>query len=329
MPDDDLTSEGTILGTLAYMPPEQERGEPVDPRADVYAIGAMLWELCTLQKLPHSSSNQRRRILRREGIDADLITIIDKAVDADRARRYPDAGELAADLKAFKAGARIAARRYSLPAALAHWTRRHRTLALSAAAAFALALAVGVTYVRNISAERDRADAARQTAQRDLERAQLALLLLEKDLTSAKALWRRGPSTLRNTYCSRVANQTRPAPASRFATRTSPRRRRHHRRNARVHRHDSVSSPARPRARARNCTARLALRPARDQVIRRDRDEHGRATPRGIPAHGCHRGLLVAGRGSTRSTSDLFHLTEDGPVLIARGIRSTPATIAC
>jgi WD40 repeat protein len=186
--DSDLTSVGTVLGTLAYMPPEQERGEPVDQRADVFAIGAMLWELCTLQKLPHSSSGQRQRILRRAGIDQDLIAIIDKAVDPDRARRYPDASALAADLKAFKAGARIAARRYSLPAMLAHWTRRHRTLALTGAAAAAVAVAGSVLYVRNISAERDLADAARQTAQRELDRAQLAeaSLLVEKDPTSAK-----------------------------------------------------------------------------------------------------------------------------------------------
>src|SRR5690348_13619069 len=41
--DDSLTATGAILGTPAYMPPEQARGEQVDHRADVFAIGAMLW----------------------------------------------------------------------------------------------------------------------------------------------------------------------------------------------------------------------------------------------------------------------------------------------
>src|ERR1044071_5164143 len=62
--DEGLTSAGTVLGTPAYMAPEQARGEPVDQRADVFAIGTMLWELCTLEKLPPAYAGQRRRITR-------------------------------------------------------------------------------------------------------------------------------------------------------------------------------------------------------------------------------------------------------------------------
>jgi WD40 repeat protein len=158
--DDGLTSAGSVLGTPTYMAPEQERGEHVDQRADVFAIGAMLWELCSLQKVPPTEPHLRHRMLRRAGIDRDLITIIDKALDPDPGRRYADAGALAADLKAFKSGVRIAARSYSLFAMLAHWTRRHRTLALSVAAVVAAVLSGIVAYVRNIAIERDRADMA-------------------------------------------------------------------------------------------------------------------------------------------------------------------------
>jgi WD40 repeat protein len=176
------------------MAPEQERGEPVDQRADVYAIGGMLWELCSLQKLPPHFSGQRRRILRNSGIDPDLLTIVEKAVDPDPARRYPNASALAVDLKAFKAGARIAARRYSLWALLGHWTRRHRTLTWSITAIVALALATALFYVRGIATERDRADSSNADAKRARAASEQSLseltlkhaeLLLQSDPTAA------------------------------------------------------------------------------------------------------------------------------------------------
>jgi WD40 repeat protein len=187
--DNDLTATGSILGTPAYMAPEQERGEHVDQRADVFAIGGMLWELCALQRVPPAQLHQRRRILRRAGIDQDLAAIIDKALDPDPARRYPDAGALATDLKAFKSGARIAARRYTLFALLAHWIRRHRALALSVTVAIALATSGIVVFVRNIAAERDRADTALarvEAANNDLT-LERAALLLHTDPTAAVA----------------------------------------------------------------------------------------------------------------------------------------------
>jgi eukaryotic-like serine/threonine-protein kinase len=158
--DSGLTEAGDVLGTPTYMAPEQERGEYVDQRADVYAIGAMLWDLCSLHKLPSVDARQRRRLLRRARIDRDLATIVDKALEPDPDRRYPDAGALAADLKAFTSGARIAARRYSLFAMLGHWMRRHRALAVTIGVALALAVAGAVFYVRSITAERDRVAAS-------------------------------------------------------------------------------------------------------------------------------------------------------------------------
>jgi len=181
--DDELTSAGSVMGTPAYMAPEQHRGGLVDQRADVFAIGAMLWELCVPPTVAAPTTAERHRLLLRAGIDPDLAAIVDKALDPDPARRYPDAGALAADLKAFKAGARIAARRYSLLAILGHWTRRHRRLALAAAAALALALVASVAFVRNITAERDRAD-----HERDRARLSEASALLDKDPARAKDL---------------------------------------------------------------------------------------------------------------------------------------------
>jgi len=188
--DEELTAVGSVLGTPAYLAPEQTRGEHVDQRAAVFAIGAMLWELCSPRKTLPANPAHRHRMLRRSGIDRDLIAIIDKALDPDPAGRYRDAGALAADLKAFKSGARVGARSYSLYATLAHWTRRHRAIALSVTAAIAIAATGIVLYVRNIAAERDRADGALHAARHERDRARLseASQLLENDPNRAKDL---------------------------------------------------------------------------------------------------------------------------------------------
>ena len=184
-PADGLTHTGAVLGTPAYMPPEQARGEPVDQRADVFAIGAMLWELCSLHRLPPGSVGQRRRVLHRAGIDQDLATIILKAVDPDPDRRYPDAGALATDLKAFKAGARIAARRYSLWALLAHWARRHRAAAITIAVATTVSIAGVAFYVHSVNAERERDERARGAVQD--AKATAAVALADKRVADARA----------------------------------------------------------------------------------------------------------------------------------------------
>ena len=197
--DEDLTSTGSVLGTPAYMAPEQKRGEPVDQRADVFAIGTMLWEICAPQKIPPASVHHRRHLLRRAGIDPDLAAIIEKALEPDPLGRYPHAGALAADLKAFKSGTRIAARSYSLPAMLAHWTRRHRALALSTVAAIVIAVTASLVYVRNVAAERDRADTSdavsrRALASADASRASAEASLEQVKLKNAELLLTTDPS---------------------------------------------------------------------------------------------------------------------------------------
>jgi len=199
----DLTVTGSILGTPAYMSPEQGRGDQVDTRSDVYALGAMLYQICTGAVPPADAGAANFRASMRR-VQEDLATIVMKSLAPEPAKRYADASALAADLRAFEAGARIAARSYSLPAALKHWIWHHKGLALSIAIPAAIGVMLGSLALRQIFKERDHAadaqhraevaqasaDQARVAAERDRDRAiwSEASMLLDKDPTKARGL---------------------------------------------------------------------------------------------------------------------------------------------
>jgi tetratricopeptide (TPR) repeat protein len=180
---DDETVAGAVLGTPAYMAPEQARGEAVDERADVYALGAMLYYLLagapprsgtTLREVLAAAATERPRPVteREPATPPDLAAIVEKAMEADPARRYPTAGELAEDLRRFQTGQLVSAHRYSPGELLRRWVRQHRavvTVASVLSLALAAAVAGGFLAVRRqariAEAERDRARVAAAKAE--------------------------------------------------------------------------------------------------------------------------------------------------------------------
>ena len=176
------TDAGTLVGTLAYMAPEQFGGDSddLDVRVDVYSLGVVLHELLT-GALPYDVGRRPvydvARIVRdveprplsagHPHLRGDLSTIVAACLDKDRGRRYSSAAELAADLGRFLAGEPIAASPPSLVAAVKRLVRRHRMAAMAAAAvATTLVLAIVGISTFAVRAERLRqlADEARRHA---------------------------------------------------------------------------------------------------------------------------------------------------------------------
>jgi tetratricopeptide (TPR) repeat protein/predicted Ser/Thr protein kinase len=140
-----LSASGVMVGTPAYMPPEQARGQSdVDARADVYSLGATLYEL--LGGRPPFSGDEVLDVLTRVCEEepaplagaGDLGTIALKCLEKDRARRYATAQALADDLTRWLEGEPIAARPSSVAYRVRKWVFKRR--ALSAAAALGVAL---------------------------------------------------------------------------------------------------------------------------------------------------------------------------------------------
>jgi tetratricopeptide (TPR) repeat protein/tRNA A-37 threonylcarbamoyl transferase component Bud32 len=182
------TVVGSVLGTPAYMPPEQARGDVVDERADVYAIGAMLYHLLGGRAPYHHARGVRaivESVLREPvaplaRIDAalppDLTAIVDKALARDPRDRYPSARELADDLRRFHAGQLVAAHRYSLGQRLRRVVRRNRAAVAVATVGAIAVVVIGAVSIRGVVAERDLA--RRQRALAD-DRRQDAVALVD------------------------------------------------------------------------------------------------------------------------------------------------------
>jgi WD40 repeat protein len=142
----ELTHTGAVLGTPGYMAPEQARGEEVDERADVFALGAVLYHL--LAGKPPPRTTDRTPAVEEVDPEAplDLRAIVAKAMAPDLDDRYATAQELAVDLKRFSTGQLVEARHYSRWALARRAFRRHRRTAAGVLAVLA-ALVTGAAGI--------------------------------------------------------------------------------------------------------------------------------------------------------------------------------------
>ena len=192
------TLSGQLVGTLAYMSPEQVKGDPaqLDIRTDVYSLGVLAYELISGRR-PHEvgslpvheaidviASGQPQRISELCRLPEDAATIVHKAIAKERDQRYDSAAALAADMRRFLDDEPIVARPPSRSYQLRMFARRNRSL-VSAVGGVFVALLAGliVSLVLFFEKEQQRAASDRrghalalalQTANTNLERAHRA-----------------------------------------------------------------------------------------------------------------------------------------------------------
>ncbi len=160
-----ITNVGDILGTPAYMSPEQARGEAgsADRRTDVYSLGVTLYEMLTgvrpfqgemrglIYQILHEEPQTPRRLVPE--IPRDLETICLKAMSKNPAARYATSADMAADLRHFLAGEPIQARRAGQVERAVRWCRRNPALAGAGSLACAAVFAAGWLAYANASIE--------------------------------------------------------------------------------------------------------------------------------------------------------------------------------
>ncbi|MBP7147158.1 MAG: serine/threonine protein kinase [Acidobacteria bacterium] len=180
---DTLSIAGEIRGTLPYMSPEQARGETaaIDLRCDVYALGVVIYEMLSGRRpydvAPASLLESVRVICEQpprplslswsgsRRLDADVETIVGKALEKDPERRYGSAAALAEDLERYLNSQPIMARPPSALYQVRKFAQRHRPLVLgTAATAVAIVAGLVVSTALYVRAQRE-AESSRQVAQ--------------------------------------------------------------------------------------------------------------------------------------------------------------------
>ncbi len=171
-----VTQPGAVMGTPAFMSPEQAWGRPVDARTDVYALGAILE--CVLAGRTVSEGSPLEVLAavragpppplaqRQRGVPTELLAIVDRAMAREPADRYPTAREFSTDVRRFLNGQLVGAHHYSRGELFTRWLKRNRALITMAVVALTIIAVIGVASLERIFAAQARAETSRDEAER-------------------------------------------------------------------------------------------------------------------------------------------------------------------
>ncbi|MHC5059041.1 MAG: tetratricopeptide repeat protein, partial [Planctomycetota bacterium] len=212
------TDIGQLIGTLQYMSPEQCEADPddLDTRSDVYALGVVLYELVS-GKLPYevarSQIYEATRVIREQeptklttinkALRGDVETIVFKALEKDRDRRYQSAFGLAQDIRRYLSGEAIAARPPSIVYQFRVFARKNKGL-FGAAAGMFLILVAGVIVSTSMYL---RSEANRVIAQKEATKARTTLGFLEERLRAVDPNKARGREVTVHSMLDEAARQ--------------------------------------------------------------------------------------------------------------------------
>ncbi|MCA8914295.1 MAG: protein kinase [Planctomycetes bacterium] len=189
-----LTLDGSIVGTPAYMPPEQARGEleQVDEKSDVYALGAVLYQILTGHP-PYEgpmaalivqqvlSGPPLRVTVREKSVPPELEALVEKAMAREKKDRISSALELASEVKAFRDGRTLGSYQYSFGEMVSRYVRQHRTAVGLGVLGFLVLVAATIFFVQRLTEQRDLALTSQTEAEQKTKVAQTALQVAQEE----------------------------------------------------------------------------------------------------------------------------------------------------